>query len=724
MGNPTATLERENLSAMNMPGPQVEEAERPRAGALKFTYPSGARPLDGYTIKRGVGRGGFGEVYFATSDAGKEVALKLIRRNLEVELRGVTQCLNLKHPNLIALYDIRTDAMDDQWVIMEYVSGESLEEMIDRNPNGMPIAEVLWWMRGVCAGVAYLHDHGIVHRDLKPGNIFSDEGTVKIGDYGLAKFISCSRRSGQTESVGTVHYMAPEIANGRYGREIDTYALGIILFEMLTGRVPFEGESVGEVLMKHLTAEPDLTALEEPYRNIVSRALAKDPAVRINTVGEMVALMPGGGEGAAAMPVAVPASQANPRSEAAFASAATSRDADAAPKNVDYFQVAHDRFRKQAKTRVDAESPIEEPLWKAVRNSGDYVRRRWTGDGAPPMSIAHKAFFALAIVMLILWFASTNASMVEVAVQCLIVYAIYYAIWTSFIKPNQRRSTNAATAPHDPTVDSAPFNALHQQTAAWPTPEEAKAAAPAKPTSRRRALRPSWRERAHRELAEKPFRDKFSELVGSMLLSAVFAAVAACIAPLLMSQQPASEGMAMYMWLAIVGTIGSWAIIVPSKFAEGRLEDQVPMRLTLLLLGALLGAAAWFFASTLLLSPPNWGDPVSIDRGLLSNEMLKWPRGQGEEGISPAYFIAYFAFLFLLPRWWRQTEFTRSGRVSLWWVVASVGYAWLLHFFWWFPQPAGMMAAGVIAISTQLASPWMPPSRRRAMAAEIEGGVA
>ncbi len=113
----------------------------------------------------------------------------------------------------------------------------------------------------MCGGVAYLHDHGIVHRDLKPGNIFSDEGTVKIGDYGLAKFISCSRRSGQTESVGTVHYMAPEIANGRYGREIDTYALGIILFEMLTGRVPFEGESVGEVLMKHLTAEPDLSVL-------------------------------------------------------------------------------------------------------------------------------------------------------------------------------------------------------------------------------------------------------------------------------------------------------------------------------------------------------------------------------------------------------------------------------------------------------------------------------
>ena len=138
MGNPTATLERENLSAMNAQAPQLEDPERPRAATMKFTYPSGARPLEGYTIKRGVGRGGFGEVYFAISDAGKEVALKLIRRNLDVELRGVTQCLNLKHPNLIALYDIRTDEMDDQWVVMEYVSGESLEDVIDRSPNGMP----------------------------------------------------------------------------------------------------------------------------------------------------------------------------------------------------------------------------------------------------------------------------------------------------------------------------------------------------------------------------------------------------------------------------------------------------------------------------------------------------------------------------------------------------------------------------------------------------------
>src|SRR6476661_553337 len=236
------------------------ESDSPRGTPLRFTFANGAKPLPGYTIKRGIGRGGFGEVYFAISDAGKEVAIKRIERNLEVEIRGVSQCLNLRHQNLIELYDIRQDDLGESWVVMEYIAGPSLKEVLDRNPIGLTADEVLFWFRGLAAGVGCLHDHGIVHRDLKPGNLFDDGGVVKVGDYGLCKFISGGQKSGQTESVGTFHYMAPEIGKGDYGKEIDIYALGIILYEMLTGRVPFDGESVGEVLMKHLTAEPDLSA--------------------------------------------------------------------------------------------------------------------------------------------------------------------------------------------------------------------------------------------------------------------------------------------------------------------------------------------------------------------------------------------------------------------------------------------------------------------------------
>ena len=191
---------------------EIPSARPQRQMPERFVYASGARPLPGYTIKRGIGAGGFGEVYYATSDGGKDVALKLIRRNLDVELRGVRQCLNVKHPHLLALYDVRQDEQGNSWVIMEYVSGECLEDVIARHPQGLPAGMALDWFRGVAAAVGHLHEHGIVHRDLKPGNIFCDQGQIKLGDYGLSKFISVSRRSGQTESIGTVHYMAPEIA--------------------------------------------------------------------------------------------------------------------------------------------------------------------------------------------------------------------------------------------------------------------------------------------------------------------------------------------------------------------------------------------------------------------------------------------------------------------------------------------------------------------------------
>src|SRR5262249_21996161 len=115
----------------------------------------------------------------------------------------------------------------------------------------------------------------------------------KVGDYGLAKFISASRRSGQTGSVGTVHYMAPEVVNGRYGKEVDLYALGVILYEMLTGRVPFDGQSPGEILMKHLTAWPDLNAVPLTSRPAVARLLEKDPQRRYPSARELLAELDG-----------------------------------------------------------------------------------------------------------------------------------------------------------------------------------------------------------------------------------------------------------------------------------------------------------------------------------------------------------------------------------------------------------------------------------------------
>src|SRR5207248_11290496 len=168
----------------------------------------------------GVGHGGFGEVYYALSDGGKEVALKLVRGNLDIELRGVAQCLNLKHPNLVSLYDMKTDPQGDRWVIMEYISGETLSVVLARHPNGLPAELAQQWFIALTKAVGYLHDHGIVHRDLKPGNIFLENGVLKVGDYGLSKFMSSSQRTAQTQSVGTVHSMAPELSSRNYNRQL------------------------------------------------------------------------------------------------------------------------------------------------------------------------------------------------------------------------------------------------------------------------------------------------------------------------------------------------------------------------------------------------------------------------------------------------------------------------------------------------------------------------
>jgi hypothetical protein len=297
--------------------PNVNQSLQQAQG--RYTFGSGARPLDGYTIKRAIGRGGFGEVYYATSDSGKEVALKLILRNLDVERRGVSHCMNLKCPNLLTVFDLKTSDAGDTFVVMEYVAGPSLASVLKQYPSGLPPTEVRTWFKGLVEGVAYLHDHGVVHRDLKPANLFMEEGIVKIGDYGLAKLITPSQGSEHSESIGTCHYMAPEIGSGKYHKPIDIYAMGVILYELLTGRVPFEGETVNEVLMKHLTARPDLSMLPQPYQAIVARALAKDPnhrparvydllppedapaapEVRIIGDGKRVAGNPGPGAGAA-----------------------------------------------------------------------------------------------------------------------------------------------------------------------------------------------------------------------------------------------------------------------------------------------------------------------------------------------------------------------------------------------------------------------------------------
>ena len=256
-----------------------------------YRYQPGDRPLDGFTLRAPAGRGGFGEVYFAESDAGREVALKALYVSQgydEIELRGIRHCMNLKSPHLVSIFDVKTGHDGTPFVIMEYVAGPSLRDLLNDSPQGLGTDKAAFFLREVAKGLSHLHGYGVVHRDLKPANIFYEDGYVKIGDYGLSKLMSANPVASQTITVGTVHYMAPEIGAGKYDKSIDLYALGCLLYEMLTGRVPYSGGSPTEVLMKHLQAEPELDDVPETFARVIKKALQKDPADRYVSATEMV----------------------------------------------------------------------------------------------------------------------------------------------------------------------------------------------------------------------------------------------------------------------------------------------------------------------------------------------------------------------------------------------------------------------------------------------------
>ena len=690
------SLDEDEDFTMNVRATQAEPEAAPRPAAMKFAYASGSRPLAGFTIKRGIGRGGFGEVYYATSDAGKEVALKLIRRNLDVELRGVTQCLNLKHPNLLALFDVKQDDSDDSWVVMEYVAGDSLEAVLERHPDGLPRDEVLAWIRGIAAGVSYLHDHGIVHRDLKPGNIFCDEGIVKIGDYGLSKFISASRRSGQTESVGTVHYMAPEIGNGRYGKEIDIYALGIILYEMLSGHVPFEGESVGEVLMKHLTAEPNLDAIEEPYRTAIARTLAKDPDSRIKSVGELLAMLPGppGGTSAGSavggvlnssdtdllaarqrLSAVLPpnaAAEANRNGSCASATVQGDCGAAAANNNVVSAVLAAD----------------EEPIAQAVQTAFDRFSTAWnTGRIATPGKVAIILVTAYMLVM-------HGIVIIPTAVSLLMVYACYYAIRSVVLAfrgpPQERRELTAR--PVGP-------------------PARAIAAPVVQPTVQRPLVPVGLAANRHRKPAEpsplvtKTARQRLEELVGSLLASTLVAAVMSVFLSVVHAK---SLEPGQFAWLLVVSTLGAWLVLIPCKYWERGDGDSALRRLTLMVLGLLLGTAAWSLKDFLFVPlTADWNLPQPLTEEYVAGRFY-------DPDLSPSLVahMSYFAFLMLLVRWWRQADPLRPARLRLWPIVASIFWAWLLYFFSPFPQPWGTMVAASMSVAVQVSASWERGKRR------------
>ncbi|HYX89431.1 MAG TPA: protein kinase [Gaiellaceae bacterium] len=251
-----------------------------------------------YRIVRKLGAGGMADVYLAEDqELGRRVAIKILNDRhaaddqfVERFRREAKNAAGLSHPNIVSIYD-RGTAEGTYYIAMEYLDGRSLKEMIvGRGPA--PIKTAIEYARQILGAVGFAHRNGIVHRDIKPHNVLvSPEGRLKVTDFGIARS-GASQMTEVGSIIGTAQYLSPEQARGSpVDQTSDLYSVGVVLYEMLTGQVPFTGDTPLEIAMKHLSAVPKPPSELRPevphdLDLIVLRALAKNPDDRYQTADE------------------------------------------------------------------------------------------------------------------------------------------------------------------------------------------------------------------------------------------------------------------------------------------------------------------------------------------------------------------------------------------------------------------------------------------------------
>jgi len=267
-----------------------------------------------YRIVRKLGTGGMANVYLAEDEVlGRRVAIKILNDRhagddqfVERFRREAKNAASLSHPNIVSIYD-RGEAEGTYYIAMEYLDGRSLKELIvARGPA--PVNVAIDYARQILAALRFAHRHGIVHRDIKPHNVLVDaEGRLKVTDFGIAR-AGASQMTEAGSIIGTAQYLSPEQAKGApVDQTSDLYSVGVVLYELLTGAVPFTGDTPVEIAMKHLSSTPEPPSIrraEVPrdLDKVVLRALAKDPADRYQSAEEMDADLARVASGAAVSP--------------------------------------------------------------------------------------------------------------------------------------------------------------------------------------------------------------------------------------------------------------------------------------------------------------------------------------------------------------------------------------------------------------------------------------
>ena len=264
--------------------------------------------LGHYTVLAALGKGGMGEVWRARdTKLGREVAIKTLPREFAEDPdrlarfgREAKLLASLNHPNIAVIHGFEEDK-GKHFLVLELVEGETLADRLER--GAISVEESLKLAMQIAAALEAAHEKGVIHRDLKPANIkITPNGTVKVLDFGLAKALETDARDaslsesptlsmGATQQgviLGTAAYMSPEQARGaNVDKRADIWAFGVVLYEMVTGRPLFTGETTADILVAILKDAPDLTVLPEQIRPLVARCLQKDPKNRLRDIGDM-----------------------------------------------------------------------------------------------------------------------------------------------------------------------------------------------------------------------------------------------------------------------------------------------------------------------------------------------------------------------------------------------------------------------------------------------------
>lgn len=260
----------------------------------------GQKINDRYEIIKTIGEGGMANVYLANdSILDRKVAIKVLRGDLSNDekfirrfKREALSVSNLSHPNIVEVYDVGEED-GNYYIVMEYIEGKTLKQLLQKR-GALTLPEVIDIMTQLTDGLAHAHEAYIIHRDIKPQNIMiEDNGLIKITDFGIAMALNSTQLTQTNSVMGSVHYLPPEQASGK-GSTIksDIYSLGILMYELLAGSVPFKGDTAVEIALKHMKEKLPSIRKQNPtipqsIENIVLKATAKNPKNRYDSVREM-----------------------------------------------------------------------------------------------------------------------------------------------------------------------------------------------------------------------------------------------------------------------------------------------------------------------------------------------------------------------------------------------------------------------------------------------------